>query len=131
MFDSYPVETEDGYILGLQRVRSNNTVFGSPVVFLQHGVLANSESFLLMGKDSLAFKLADLGFDVWLGNSRGNVYSRRHVTLNPDSEEDHKKFFDFSFYEMGKYDLPAEFDYVLNVTRREKLTYIAHSQGTT
>lgn len=30
---------------------------------------------------------------------------------------------------MGFYDIPAELDYILNVTGREKLVYIGHSMG--
>ena len=52
-----------------------------------------------------AFVAARAGYDVWLGNSRGNTFSRRHVKFDPDNNG--KKFWDFSFYEMGKYDLPA------------------------
>lgn len=32
---------------------------------------------------------------------------------------------------MGRYDLPANIDYILNVTRYQKLIYIGHSMGTT
>ena len=32
---------------------------------------------------------------------------------------------------MGKYDLPASIDYVLNVTQQEKMSYIGFSMGTT
>ena len=32
---------------------------------------------------------------------------------------------------MGKYDVPANIDFILQKTGAEKLTYIGHSQGTT
>ena len=78
------------------------------------------------GKDSLSFYLLERGYDVWLGNNRGNIYSRGHKTKNPDGD-----YFDFSFWEFGKYDLPAMIDKVLSTTKRENLSYIGHSQGTT
>lgn len=71
--------------------------------------------------------MANLGYDVWLGNNRGNKYSRNHIDLNPN--KDHH-FWHFSLHEMGKYDLPAMIDFILKTTQNEKLTYIGHSQGT-
>lgn len=34
-----------------------------------------------------AYLLADRGFDVWLGNSRGNTYSRSHKYISTHSEQ--------------------------------------------
>ena len=68
---------------------------------------------------------------MWLGNNRGSLYGRKHETLKPDKKEDSKKFFDYSFFELGKYDLPAQVDYVLEQTGQQKITYLGHSQGTT
>lgn len=54
------------------------------------------------------YLLADECYDVWLGNARGNTYSRRHVIFDPD--QDKEAFWSFSWNEMGQYDLPANFD---------------------
>lgn len=51
---------------------------------IQHGLLANSESFILNGEESAAFKYAKAGYDIWLGNNRGTTYSRKHKILNAD-----------------------------------------------
>lgn len=78
----------------------------------------------------LAYTLAEEGFDVWLGNARGNYYSRKHTTLDPNSRKD-KQFWDFSWDEIGNLDLPAMIDYVLQQTGKSRLHYIGFSQGTT
>lgn len=69
-----------------------------------------------------AFYFANKGFDVWVGNSRGNFYSRNHISLDPNS----KQFWEFSFDEMSEFDLPAAFEYIGNMTN-QKINYIGHS----
>jgi lysosomal acid lipase/cholesteryl ester hydrolase len=57
--------------------------------------------------------MAREGYDVWLGNTRGNKYSRHHTSLNPDKDNE---FWDFTFAEMGLYDLPAQVNKALEVS---------------
>lgn len=42
---------------------------------------------------------------------------------------DHE-FWDFSFDEMGQYDIVTNVNFVLEKTNASKITYIGHSQGT-
>lgn len=134
--EGYPAEvhtvvTEDGYILTLHRIphgRNNADKTNKPVVFLQHGLLCSSADWVMaMPSKGLGYILADAGYDVWLGNYRGNTYSRNHTYLEPKD----KIFWDFTWDEMAKYDIPAEITKVLEVTGQSDLQYIGHSMGTT
>jgi predicted alpha/beta hydrolase len=81
-----------------------------------------------MANDSFeAYLLSDNGYDVWLGNTRGNDHGLHHKTLSVDSKE----FWNFCWHEIGQFDLPAMIDFVLNRTKKPKLFYAGHSQGTT
>jgi len=128
--ETHNITTQDGYILTLHRIphgREKGEGGGFPT-FLQHGFVDSSATWTMNPpSQSLAFILADNGFDVWLGNSRGNVYSNKHIHLTTKDDE----YWDFSWDEMAKYDLPACVEYVLNVTEHQQLHYVGHSQGTT
>ncbi|KAF8414164.1 hypothetical protein HHK36_002163 [Tetracentron sinense] len=133
----HKVTTQDGYILSMQRIpvgRSGETPGDRPPVLLQHGLLMVSSdtctaatsdgiTWLLNSPDqSLAFILADNGFDVWLANTRGTKYSRGHTSLSPDDSA----YWDWSWDQLVTYDLPATFQYVHDQTG-QKLHYVGHS----
>jgi hypothetical protein len=92
----YPVEshwatTEDGYILGLFRMPSKTK--NAPVVLLQHGILASAWCWVINDKNHTpAFQLWELGYDVWLSNSRGNDFSLNHTHLSELEPPDLHKF---------------------------------------
>lgn len=128
--EGYPAEahvvlTEDGYILTMHRIVGKS---GSPTIFLQHGVLGCSMDWIVLGKqNSLAYSLADNGYDVWLGNFRGNTYSKAHISLSPKN----LTFWDFSWHESGIYDLPAMITYIVKLKENSLRAYIGFSMGTT
>ncbi|KAI4305729.1 hypothetical protein L6164_029077 [Bauhinia variegata] len=126
--EEHKVTTTDGYILSLQRMPQGRSGMKAdkPPVLLQHGVLMDAVAWTLNSPDqSLAFILADNGFDVWLANARGTKYSRGHTSLNPDT----LNYWDWSFDELAANDLPASIEYVFKNTG-QKLHYVGHSLGT-
>ena len=99
--------TEDDYINTAFRIPGpkGSKVDNSqdrPVILMQHGLNHSSLSYVLEGPDSLAFFFAEAGFDVWVNNNRGNLYSRQHKFLDPDV--DAAEYFNFSLQDLGKYD---------------------------
>ena len=90
-------------------------------------MLSSADAWVCNGRKlSAAFILADKGYEVWLGNSRGSFYSRRHVSLNPDKDS---QFWEYSFVEMGRHDLPAAINLALEKSKASKLHYVGTSQG--
>ncbi|XP_072484188.1 lipase member K-like [Notamacropus eugenii] len=109
--EAYDVVTEDGFILGVYRIpygkRHSERTAQRPIFYLQHGMFVSASSWVANPPStSLAFILADSGYDVWMGNSRGNIWSQKHVHYSPESPE----FWAFS---------------------QEQLYYVGHAQGTT
>ncbi|XP_005048431.1 PREDICTED: lysosomal acid lipase/cholesteryl ester hydrolase-like isoform X2 [Ficedula albicollis] len=129
--EEYEVTTEDGYILGVFRIpagRNSQNTGKKPAVLLHHGILSDSIHWISnLPNNSLGFILADAGYDVWLGNSRGDTWSLKHKTLKPCQ----KVFWQFSFDEIGKYDIPAELNFIMNKTGQKHIYYIGHSEGST
>ncbi|XP_065085043.1 lipase 3-like [Ochlerotatus camptorhynchus] len=123
----YPVElhtvvTKDGYILTMSRIPSPRK---TPILMV-HQLFGCSVDYTVLGPEkSLAFLAHDSGYDVWMGNVRGNMFSRAHMTLDTKQST----YWKYSYHEIGIYDLPAMIDHILFVTGKQKLHYVGHSQG--
>nr|XP_056705251.1 lipase member M-like [Euleptes europaea] len=120
--EEYEVLTYDGYYLSISRIPGGTKA----AILLMHGLNEDGSVWVAnLPNNSLGFFLADAGYDVWIGNSRGNSWSRRHQFLTIDEQE----FWDFSFHEMGIYDIPAMTDFILQKSGQEKIYYAGHAEG--
>ncbi|EON99560.1 putative sterol esterase tgl1 protein [Phaeoacremonium minimum UCRPA7] len=137
--EEHVLQTKDGYLLGLHRLawrpgEEDTKVNSGPnstkkrVIYMHHGLLMNSEVWVCLtdAQRCLPFVLVERGFDVWLGNNRGNKYSKKSVNCPPTSLE----FWDFSIDEFAFHDIPDSIDYILDTTGQASLSYIGFSQGT-
>lgn len=137
--EEHVVQTKDGYLLGLHRLgwrrgEEDVRVNAGPgsvqkkVVYLHHGLLMNSEVWVCLTERErcLPFLLVDQGYDVWLGNNRGNKYSKKCMHHSPAEVE----FWDFSMDQFAFHDIPDSINYILSTTAQPSLSYIGFSQGT-
>ena len=82
----------------------------------QHGMFQDGSAWILNDQqDPIAIKFAKAGYDVWIGNSRGTQFSQ------VDDQQQ------FSWEEMGLFDLPAVVRFINSRTGVEKITYIGYS----
>jgi len=126
-FEVHTTTTWDGYELILHRIGNYQSPFGKSAVLLVHGLTDASAGFCLNGQGkSLPFLLVDAGYDVFLGNNRGNGYSMNNIDCGPDDDD----FWDFSWDEMALIDFPQMINYVCETTLNEQISYVGHSQGT-
>ncbi|XP_075529853.1 gastric triacylglycerol lipase-like [Dermacentor variabilis] len=133
--------------------REKGTSKRQPVLLVPAIFTASDIYFVNFPWQSPGFLFADNGFDVWAMNTREAQPYASHITLSQDDP----KFWRFrrivlfmlvrtviideaaagchndviirSFDEMGRYDMPACIDHVLNATGATKLTIVAFSQG--
>ncbi|KAL6509178.1 hypothetical protein OROGR_022488 [Orobanche gracilis] len=125
----YSVTTGDGYILSVQRIpegRSGGDVRPRQPVLLHHGLLVDGMTWLKGSPEqSLAMMLADNGYDVWISNTRGTRFSRRHVSLDPI----HPKFWDWTWGDLVSHELPSVIDFIHKKTG-QRIHFAGHSMGT-
>lgn len=127
----HKVATEDGYILEVDRIPyppTGSAQNGRPAILLVHGILANAVSWVSnLPSQSAGFLISDAGFDVWFINCRGEPLSNFHKTLTTTDTE----FWNWTFDEIGRYDLSATIDYILNKTQLPKIGMLTTSRGFT
>ena len=139
--EEHIVQTGDGYLLGLHRlgwrqgeehlrVNAGDRAKGlkKNVVYMHHGLMMNSEVWVCLTERErcLPFELVERGYDVWLGNNRGNKYSKKSVHTAPTSS----KFWNFSMDQFAFHDIPDSIAYILETTHQPSLSYVGFSQGT-
>ncbi|XP_034239610.1 lipase 1-like [Thrips palmi] len=130
--ETHTVVTEDGYVVDVHRILGRRGQVDKPrrrktPVLIAHGYGASSECMVLRDNNTLAFMLANEDFDVWLGNTRGNFYGRRHSHLSSADQ----RFWDFSWHENGVFDMRATIDYMLATTGEASVAVLGHSMGAT
>nr|CAH0107920.1 unnamed protein product [Daphnia galeata] len=132
----YPLEihhvvTEDGYILELHRIpfgRNGISANRSRPIFLQHGLMWNNFAWIMNPSNNSLGEMQVFDFELFLMPSSWLIVD---MTFGWEIQEA-TAIQGGTWDEMGRYDIPACIDYVLDVTEQEKLAaYIGYSLGCT
>ena len=116
-WEAIEVTTDDDYILTTFHITGTKEggLFKptKPPVLIQHGLMQDASSwmedyhtnppFYYTAGKPMPLQLADLGYDVFMGNNRGTEYSLGHKSLSTEEQA----YWEFSWAQMGLYDDPA------------------------
>lgn len=126
--ECHNITTSDGFVLQTARIPPRVGNGTKLPVFLMHGFITSAVDWVSQPEtgDSLPYMLSDAGYDVWLGNNRGNVFSVTNEKLDINSPD----FWDkVDQDQMATIDVPTIIYYVLSQTGKPKLHWVGHSQG--
>lgn len=114
-------ETEDGYVVTLDRIANKNAF---NVVLFMHGVIDSAQTWVVHGRERSAAYLAHrTGFDVFLGNFRG-VYPRK---LAPWKQKSAVSYWNYNIDHLAKYDISAFINTIIKVKVEEMKALVKES----
>ena len=131
-WEAMKVTTDDDYILStfhvLGKTGSESNAASQGSVLIQHGDFEDGTS-MMENFDGTPFHLllVDAGYDIWIGNNRGTMYSWGHETLDSASDPE---YWDWTWAQMGLYDDTANISAIKAAAGVDKVFYIGYSQGT-
>jgi lysosomal acid lipase/cholesteryl ester hydrolase len=126
--------TNDGWMLGMRRIRPSSPDPGKLPVVLCHGLGLNG-TFWTITDNHLPSQLAARGYEVFIVDMRGSGASyrvgragkiNRVLRQTPIREVGAR---DWTVDDEAKYDVPAILEYVRKETGSERINWIGHSLG--
>lgn len=174
-YENYYALADDGYITQLIRIvnpLADHNYLKRPPIIIQHGQTANSRNFVMQSNKqhhpmpwppnaddkphkassnrSLAFMLANNGYDVWLSSTRGvdgnnngyiqmapmlainnNRNSNKNMTTGEDDlllrRTQNRGYWSFTLDDQIAHEMPSQVATVLNVTGAPKVSLFGYS----
>ena len=130
----YEFTTKDGYILTIFRINlqpsyklqiKEKGCIDKPMLLLHSFINSSDQFFIVNDNKRLGYYLVDKGYDVWLFNQRGNKYSLDHT----DKQITQEKYFGYTCDDVACYDIPACYENIMDITRKNRLVLCGYSMG--
>uniref|UniRef100_A0A6P7FEU7 Gastric triacylglycerol lipase-like n=1 Tax=Diabrotica virgifera virgifera TaxID=50390 RepID=A0A6P7FEU7_DIAVI len=122
--------TGDGYQVSVIRAYSKNLNTSLAPILMVHGIYMNTRGFMSSQEKSLAYQFLVAGGgdrQVFFLSLRGTIYSTGNIN---GLDQSNYAYWNFSWHEMGKYDVAAALEFVWTTTG-QKAIVIGYSMGTT